>query len=122
MFLNEVDFFGGVAFDLNDTFSIDIGLTYYWFPEEPATDTQTREVYFGLSSSIAWAPDATFYYDFDLETFTLEISKGTSIALGGDDVPLSLDPGAYLGFVNPKGDDSANPQYHFGLDARALAV
>ncbi len=103
MFLNEVDFYGGIAFDLNDTFSLDFGLTYYWFPEEPATDTQTREIYIGVSTSIPWAPDATFYYDFDLDTLTLEFSKGTSIPLSGDDVPLSLDPAAYLGYVSPKG-------------------
>ncbi len=106
MFLNEVDFYGGVAFDVNDNLSLDFGLTYYWFPEEPATDTQTRELYLGVSTGSSWAPDATFYYDFDLDTFTLEIAKGWSIPLDGSPAsPLTLDPAIYIGYVSPKGAD-----------------
>lgn len=111
MFLNEVDFYGGYGFALGDTFSADVGLTYYWFPEEPATDGYSREVYFGLSADVALAPSVYFYYDFDLDTFTIEGSFGHSFALG-EGSPASFDLGAYFGYVAPKG--APNDVYYGG--------
>ena len=105
-FLNEVDLYGGFGIDLSDDVSLDLGLTYYWYPEEPATSDATKELYLGVSHGIEFLPDPYLYYDFDLDTFTVEFSKGHSFALDGDDGSLALDIGASLGFVSPKGGDS----------------
>jgi uncharacterized protein (TIGR02001 family) len=106
-FLNEVDFYGGYGFDINDTVSADFGLTYYWFPEEPSASATTREIYGGFSFAAPLDPSVYFYYDFDLKTFTVEGSAGYSIPLGSaDDSPYSLDLGANVGWVSPKGGSS----------------
>ncbi len=106
-FLNEVDFHGGFGFDLGEQLSLDIGLTYYWFPEEPSADLRTHEVFFGLGFDLAANPEIYFYYDFDLDTFTIEGALGHSIALGqSPDSPASVDFGAYLGYVSPRSEDS----------------
>ena len=102
-FLNEVDFYGGFGFDLGEKLSFDVGLTYYWFPEEPATDAQTRELYLGAAADIPLSPEVYFFYDFDLDTFTVEGAVGYSFTLGESvDSPLALDVGAYLAYVAPK--------------------
>ena len=99
-FLIEVDFYGGYGFDLNDSVSLDVGMTYYWFPEVPPASA-TKEIYIGAAFDVAASPGVYIYYDFDLSTFTIEGSVGHSIALG--DGPLSLDLGAYLAYATTDG-------------------
>ena len=105
-FLNEVDIYGGYGIEVSDTISLDVGLTYYWYPEEPATASGTKEFFLGVSHGIAFFPDPYLYYDVDLDTFTIEFSKGHSFALDGEDGALTFDLGAGLGFVSPKDGDS----------------
>ena len=106
-FLNEIDFYGGFGFDLGERLSLDIGLTYYWFPEEPTSASQTREVYAGFGFDLPASPELYFFYDFDLDTFTIEAAVGHSISLGHSaDSPLTLDLGATLGYVHPKSGTS----------------
>ncbi len=106
-FLNEIDFYGGFGFDLGERLSLDIGLTYYWFPEEPSSDSQTREAFAGFVFDLPASPELYFFYDFDLDTFTIEAAVGHSISLGSStDSPLSLDLGATLGYVHPKSGTS----------------
>ncbi len=102
-FLNEIDFYGGFGFDLGKKLSLDVGLTYYWFPEEPSADAQTRELYLGAAADTMLSPEVYFFYDFDLDTFTVEGAVGHSFKLGESvDSPLALDVGAYLAYVAPK--------------------
>ncbi len=102
-FLNEVDFYGGYGFDLGEKLSLDVGLTYYWFQEEPASDAKTRELYLGAAADIALSPEVYFFYDFDLDTFTVQGALGHSFTLGESaDSPLALDVGTYFGYVAPK--------------------
>lgn len=69
---NEIDYYAGVAFDLTDWLSLGGGATYYHYPE--STDDDTYEAYFSLSSSVFLNPAFTLYYDFELESFTSELS------------------------------------------------
>ena len=100
---NEIDFYGGVGFDLSEGVSVDFGATLYYYPETPG-DNETIEIYGGFSFDVPVAPSVYLYYDFDLDTFTLEGSVGHSVPLNED---ASFDLGAHVGWVNPKGGDSA---------------
>jgi uncharacterized protein (TIGR02001 family) len=120
-FLIEVDFYGGYGFDLSDTLSVDIGLTWYWFPEIPSAASSTREIYLGTAFDVFLAPSVYFYYDFDLSTFTVEASVGHSFPLGSSaDSAWTLDLGAYLGFVAPEG--GADGAYYGGSADISFAV
>ena len=101
-FLNEVEIYGGYVIELSDDVGLDLGLMYYWYPEEPSTADATRELYLGVSHGIEYFPEPYLYYDFDLDTLTIEFSKGHSFALDGGDGSLALDIGASLGFVSPE--------------------
>ncbi len=98
-FNNEVDFYGGYGFAPTDWLSIDLGLTYYWFPEDPSSDSYSRELYIGFAADVALAPSVYFYYDFDLEGFTLQFSGGHSFDMSESIPNSSIDVGFYVGGV-----------------------
>ena len=94
----EWDFYFGKSFGLTDIMSLDVGYTYYYYPEF-SSDNGTQEVYVGANWDISgFSPGVYAYYDFDLEAFTLQGSVGTSIALEG--MGTSLDLSATLGHVD----------------------
>ncbi|MGJ3242119.1 MAG: TorF family putative porin [Opitutales bacterium] len=105
-FDNEIDFYGGYGIDLGNGVGLDIGGTVYYFPETDG-DT-TTEPFIGVNFDTDLAPAVYVYYDFDLETLTIEGSVGYSFPI--DDV-TSFDVGAYLGWVEPDVGDSA---YYLG--------
>ena len=109
-FLNEVDFYGGYGFSLGEVISVDIGATYYWFPEEPTSADETREPFIGLSADVLFTPTVYFYYDFDLDTFTAELSASHSIELSDTLEGSTLDIGIYGGFVVP---DTGGGDYNY---------
>ena len=106
IFLTEINFVPGYTFSLNETVSLDVGLTYYYYPDAPSAEDDTQEIYLGIGHGISWLPSPTFYYDFDLDTFTFEITLGHSLPVSGPDSPMTLDLGTHLGYVSPKGGDS----------------
>ena len=106
IFLTEINFVPGYTFSLNETVSLDVGLTYYYYPDAPSAEDDTQEIYLGIGHGISWLPSPTFYYDFDLDTFTFEITLGHSLPISGPDSPMTLDLGTHLGYVSPKGGDS----------------
>lgn len=121
---NEIDFYGGFAYPVTEMFTVDVGFTYYWYPDSvPASSadginppgtpslpgtgsntgiSQTREIYVGVSADVILSPALYFYYDFDLEQTVLEGSIGYSFDLGeyvGTE-GISFDVGAYLGWLS----------------------
>jgi len=129
---NEIDFYAGYAYPVTDIFTLDLGATYYWYPEAasgigapffPPFPTgggainHTTEVYFGVSADVLLSPAVYFYYDFDLEQTLIEFSIGYSLDLGeylGAE-GLSFDTGAYLGILNT-GDTSGGAATNFILN------
>jgi uncharacterized protein (TIGR02001 family) len=123
-FLNEVDFYGGYGFDINESVSGDFGITLYWFPEEPATSGSTTEIYAGFGFAAPGDPSVYFYYDFDLETFTAVVSLGHSFPIESADGAYSIDVGVDVGWVSPAGGSdgfytqgSADISYSFSDNA-----
>ncbi|WOO41898.1 TorF family putative porin [Rubellicoccus peritrichatus] len=114
---NEIDFYGGFAYPVTDMFTVDVGFTYYWYPEGVGATpgiSQTREIYVGVSADVILSPALYFYYDFDLEQTVLEGSIGYSFDLGeyiGTE-GVSFDLGGYLGWLNA---DAANGSQRGGV-------
>lgn len=102
---NEIDFYTGFAYPVTDMFTVDVGFTYYWYPEVSGFTGvlgRSREIYVGATADVILSPAFYIYYDFDLEQWVLEGSIGYSFELGeyvGTE-GLSLDLGAYLGWLN----------------------
>jgi uncharacterized protein (TIGR02001 family) len=104
---NELDVYAGYGMALGDVLSLDVGATYYTFPDSEDdffdTDVNSLEFYVGISADVMGAPSAYIYYDVDLEVLTGEVSGGHSIDIADN---TSLDLSAFLGFVSPdEGDD-----------------
>ncbi len=103
---DEVDVYAGYGFALSDTLGLDVGVTYYHYPQFGGfLDTSggsagTYEVYAGLSLDTTLSPSVYGYYDFTLEAFTIEGSVGHSVPLGET---LSLDLGLTAGLVDASG-------------------
>ena len=101
---DEIDFFGGYGIAIDETFSLDLGVTVYYFPP---SDSNTTEIYAGIAADTEGSPSAYVYYDFDLEVFTIQGSLGHSIPLAD---AASLDLGATLGYAT--GDDIDDYLYY----------
>lgn len=104
---NEIDFYAGYGMALSDLLSMDVGVTYYTYNSTPSGSLLTREdtveVYVGAALDTILNPAFYVYYDIDLENFTLELSGGHSVPLTE---VLSLDIGAYVGWVTLEGFDT----------------
>ena len=104
---NEIDFYGGYCWQPTRIFTLDLGCTYYWYPNTPPTPLQqaalsrSREIYMGLSADVLFTPSIYFFYDFDREQTLLEISGGYRFSL---EEYLStdgffFDVGGYIGWL-----------------------
>jgi uncharacterized protein (TIGR02001 family) len=104
---NEVDFYAGYGFGLNETVSADLGFTYYTYPDAQDdffdSDVNTFEIYGGLSFEAPLSPAIYVFYDFDLEALTIEGSAGHTVELSEEG---SVDFSVYLGHVDPDGGSS----------------
>lgn len=101
---NEVDYYAGYGVGLSETISADFGFTYYTYPEtsDDFFDSgNTFEVYGGLSFEAPLSPAIYVFYDFDLDTLTLEASGGHTVELSEDS---SVDFSMFFGSVNPEVD------------------
>lgn len=101
----EIDFYGGFEFELNEVTALDIGATYYYYPED--SGESTFEPYVGISWDLDFEPAIYLFYDFDLKTFTAEASIGYSWEVADK---TTFDVSGAVGWFNPKDDDSG---YYF---------
>ena len=116
----ELDLFAGYAFDLNEAVSLDVGVTYYTFPDLASGffDTfsedgdglgaNTIEPYVGINFSSVLSPNLYVYRDFNFDTFTVQGNVSHSIPLAEK---TSFDLGGTLGYVF---DDDAGGDYLYG--------
>ena len=117
--IDEIDVYGGYAWDVAKTVSADVGFTIYHFPDTPGSlfdfgGASTFETYAGLSFDVDLSPSIYGYYDFDLEAFTLIGSLEHSIALAPK---TSLELGATAGLITA---DSGG-DYEYGLGSAAIS-
>jgi len=103
---DEVDFYVGYSVPLEGSISLDLGGTYYHYPQTGAlfaTDNGAAGTY-EVSASVGFdaplAPSISAYYDFTVEAFTVEGAVGHSAALSETN---SADFGLTVGLVDGDG-------------------
>lgn len=104
---DEIDFYFGYSVPLEGDISLDLGGTYYHYPQGGGlldTDGGGAGSY-EVSASVGFgavplAPSASAYYDFTLEAFTLEGGIGHSLPLGD---LTTVDLGLTVGHVEADG-------------------
>lgn len=100
---NEIDLAAGYTYKLNDKWSLDGGLTYYYYPEANTRvdDEYTTEAYVGVNGSIsALSVSAYLYRDFNINSYTAQANLGYSVVLSDT---ASLNLGANVGRVTNVG-------------------
>ncbi|MGB0372084.1 MAG: TorF family putative porin [Opitutales bacterium] len=108
---NEIDFYGGYGFSVTDKIAVDVGGTIYYYPEVGTGDETTFEGYLGASFDTLLSPTAYFYYDFDLEVFTVEGTIAHKIKLAKS---TYLKLKAYAGHFD---QDDYEDKYYLGAKA-----
>jgi uncharacterized protein (TIGR02001 family) len=100
---DEIDVYAGYSFAVNETISLDAGLTYYHYT--PASDTSTFEPFIGANAKVAgFNLGLYYYYDLQIEDATIEGSVGYSLPI--EAIGTSLDFSANLGYVSGDGYES----------------
>jgi uncharacterized protein (TIGR02001 family) len=98
---DEIDFYAGYTPSLSDTTALDIGATYFTYPNAD----NTFEIFTGINFDLGGVtPGVYVYRDLDLNTWTYQGSVGYSIPL--ESMGASLDLSASIGFVDPDGADT----------------
>lgn len=106
---NEIDFYGGYNFQLKDGWSVDVGATYYWYPEAVSGGIgHSVEGYVGVNGSIHGLTVGGYVYrDFTLDVTTVQGSLGYSFPL---DAKTSMNLTATIGSAMP--DDGGDYMYY----------
>jgi len=112
---NEIDFFGGYGFKLNDSWSLDVGATLYYYPQldtSSGADDKTFEGYVGANGTFgSYTVGLYAYNDFTLKAFTLQGTFGYSAPINDK---ASLNLLGTIGNVSPDGGDSYT---YYGIGA-----
>jgi len=100
---NEFDFYFGYGFSLSDTWALDVGFTYYYYPQTPSGDEQ-QEPYVGISGDLGggWSTSFYGYYDFETEATTAQADLGYSMEMSD---ASTFDIAATFGSVFVSGGD-----------------
>ena len=116
----ELDLIGGYSFPLSDVVSVDVGFTYYTFPDlasgffdvlEEDGDglgANTFEPFIGLAFDIPLSPSIYLYHDLFIDTTTVQGNLSHSIPLAEK---TSFDLAGYVGYVI---DDAGGTDYLYG--------
>ena len=117
---DELDLYAGYSVPLEGDISLDLGATYYHYPQGGALfETENGNAgSYEVSASVGFgavplAPSVTAYYDFTLEAFTLEGAASYSVPVAEK---LSLDLGGTVGLVEGNGF-----AYQWGTASAALS-
>lgn len=112
----EQDIYVGYKMPIDEKFSLDVGYTYYWYPNQSLAPTidRTNEVYAGVMYNGLYVnPAAYIYYDIDLEQIIVELSGKYSWDLAKYGwANTSFDVGGYVGWLNS--DDTNGSQVDAG--------
>jgi len=123
----ELDLVFGYSFPLSDIVTVDVGLTYYVFPEAMSgfgdfyeedgdgLGINTLEPYVSLAFDIPLAPTIVLYRDVMYDTFTLQGTATRSFPLSGK---TSFDIAGMIGYVV---DDSIGTDYLYGVASAGFA-
>ena len=116
---DEFDLYAGYSVPMDGSISLDLGATYYHFPEGGSffSTNDGGSGSYEVSASVGFAdvpfePSISAYYDFTFEAFTLEGSAGHSIPVGESQ---SFDLGLTVGHVEVSGGS-----YEWGTASAAL--
>jgi uncharacterized protein (TIGR02001 family) len=105
-FDNEIDFYGGYSFPLSGGWALDVGATYYYYPQldtSTGADSGTFEGYLGLTGTVGGVTVGGYVYrDFTLEATTLQGSLGYGVPINDK---LSANFALTLGYVVPDHGD-----------------
>lgn len=111
----EYQFFITYSLQTTDWLHLDLGFTYYLFPEQGSTPNRTRELNFALVFDVFLSPTLAYNYDFDLRqnevALTLEHEQSLSQWLPFEG--LSVGAFATLGYINtgrPESDQGPDGQ------------
>lgn len=108
--LNEYDFYAGYGFALSDTWALDVGATYYLYPETSSGDEQF-EPFVGIAGDVGgFSTSFYLYYETEFEVLTYQGSIGYSIPVSDQ---VSFDLFADLGYADIDGGGSYT-YYDFG--------
>jgi uncharacterized protein (TIGR02001 family) len=109
---NEFDFYLGYGWALNDTWAVDAGAAYYYYPELPS-GSSTLEPFVGLAGDFGggFSGSGYFYHDIDLEASTFQFDLAYSIEMSDTS---TFDLGGNFGFVSADGGGDYN---YYGLTA-----
>ncbi len=112
---NEVDFYAGYSWGISEMLSADVGFTYYTFPDAQDkffdSDVNTFEIYGGVAFEVPFTPAVYLFRDFDLKSWTIEVSGGDSWEVALD---TTFDLGVYLGYVDIKDEEN---YWYVGVNA-----
>ncbi len=106
---SEADLYAGYGLAIDDTFSVDAGVTRFTYQGGSAGDT--TEVFVGVAADVALSPKVYAYYDFDLDNTTFEGSVGYSLPV--DAINTSLDFSAAIGYVDLGDAIAGNDDYTY---------
>ena len=116
----EIDVVAGYSAPLSDLVTIDVGVTYYTFPNLDAgffdiyeedgdgLGANTLEPYLGFAFKAPLSPKIYLYRDFMFDTFTAQGALAHSVPLAG---AFSLDLSGIVGYVF---DDDPGNDYLYG--------
>ena len=109
---NEFDFYLGYGWALNDTWAVDAGVTYFYYPELPS-GSSTLEPFVGLAGDFGggFSGSGYFYHDIDLEASTFQFDLAYSIEMSDTS---TFDLGGNFGFVSA---DFGGDYNYYGLTA-----
>lgn len=130
---DEIDLYVGWTRPLTEELTIDVGYVYYWYAdtEGPGALLRSNEIHVGVTydtskvlNGINLNPSVYGYYDWDLDSFTIEGSLSYSYDLSALTTVegLSLDPAIYLGWnTNGKplaswGSTTWNSGFYYGAN------
>lgn len=123
----ELDLVIGYSTPLTDIISIDVGVTYYVFPEAMSgfgdfyeedgdgLGINTIEPYVSLSFDAPLSPVVTLYHDFMYDTTTVQAAASHSVPLTEK---TSLGLSGYAGYVF---DDQIGTDYLYGVASANLS-
>lgn len=100
---SETDLYAGYGYKLNDKVSFDAGVTRYTY--DGGNEFDSTEVYVGVKGNVILTPSLYYYYDFDRNSNTVEVSIGHSFPI--DVIKASLDLSAKAGYAS-KGGENVN--------------